>query len=50
MADKEAAVRLRQLAEAASDFKIDYNIPIRRYFRSGQEMLKMAQVRTKVVK
>ena len=49
MADKEAAVRLRQLA-AASDFKIDYNIPIRRYFRSGQEMLKMAQVRTKVVK
>jgi len=44
MADKEAAVRLRQLAEAASDFKIDYNIPIRRYFRSGQEMLKMAQV------
>ena len=36
--------RLRSLADAASDFRVDHNIPIRRYFRSGQEMIKMAEV------
>lgn len=36
--------RLRSLADAASDFRVDQNIPIRRYFRSGQEMIKMAEV------
>ena len=41
---EDAAGRLRCLAEAASDFKIDQRIPVRRYFRSGQEMIKMAEV------
>ena len=41
---QDAAARLKGLAEAASDFKVDHRIPIRRYFRSGQEMIKMAEV------
>lgn len=44
MGDKNAGDRLRGLAEAAADFKVDSNIPIRRYFRSGNEMIKMAEV------
>ena len=40
--NREPAERLRCLAAAASDIKVDSRIPIRRYFRSGQEMLKMA--------
>jgi len=42
--DKEPGTRLRLLADASADFKVDSNIPIRRYFRSGQEMIKMAEV------
>ena len=41
---QDATARLKGLAEAASDFKVDQRIPIRRYFRSGQEMIKMAEV------
>jgi len=44
MADRDSSARLKLLAEAAADFSIDSNIPIRRYFRSGQEMIKMAEV------
>jgi len=44
MADRDSGTRLRLLAEASGEFKIDSNIPIRRYFRSGQEMIKMAEV------
>lgn len=43
-ASLEPGQRMRGLAEAASDFKVDNRIPIRRYFRSGQEMIKMAEV------
>ena len=42
--NREPAERLRCLAAAASELKVDSRIPIRRYFRSGQEMLKMAEV------
>jgi len=42
--NREPAERLRCLAVAASDLKVDSRIPIRRYFRSGQEMLKMAEI------
>jgi len=42
--NREPAERLRCLALAASDIKVDSRIPIRRYFRSGQEMLKMAEI------
>jgi len=44
MADKDAKERLRGLAEAAANFNPDSHIPIRRYFRSGNEMIKMAEV------
>eukprot|EP00092_Neocalanus_flemingeri_P005354 GFUD01005768.1.p1 GENE.GFUD01005768.1~~GFUD01005768.1.p1 ORF type:complete len:463 (-),score=149.38 GFUD01005768.1:183-1571(-) len=44
MAEREPGTRLRLLGDAAAEFKIDCNIPIRRYFRSGQEMIKMAEV------
>jgi len=44
MAEKDAPERLKSLAESAADFKVDHNIPIRRYFRSGNEMIKMAEV------
>jgi len=44
MADKDAHERLRLLAEVAGELKVDSNIPIRRYFRSGNEMIKMAEV------
>lgn len=39
-----AKERIRRLSEAANDITIDSNIPIRRYFRSGQEMIKMGRV------
>ena len=32
-ASQEPGQRMRGLAEAASDFKVDNRIPIRRYFR-----------------
>merc|ERR1719264_144699 len=35
---------MKGLADAASDFNVDNRIPVRRYFRSGQEMIKMAEV------
>jgi len=44
MAWQEGGTRLRLLGEAAADLRVDSNIPIRRYFRSGQEMIKMAEV------
>jgi len=44
MADTQPRDRLRTLAETAADFSVDSNIPIRRYFRSGNEMIKMAEV------
>ena len=44
MADRDPGTRVRLLGEAAAEFAIDSNIPIRRYFRSGQEMIKMAEV------
>jgi len=44
MADKDAKERLRGLAETAANFNPDSHIPIRRYFRSGNEMIKMAEV------
>jgi len=47
MAWQEGGTRLRLLGEAAAEFRIDSNIPIRRYFRSGQEMIKMAEVYNK---
>ncbi len=40
----DPTLRLKQLSTAANDFKVDRNTPIRRYFRSGAEMLKMANV------
>jgi len=39
----DSKTRLRKLAEAAT-IRIESNIPIRRYFRSGNEILKMAKV------
>jgi len=42
--DLEPIARMKVLSDAASDFKVDNRIPIRRYFRSGQEMIKMADV------
>jgi len=42
--DKEPNERLRALADMASDLNIDPHIPIRRYFRSGSEMLKMGEI------
>ena len=42
--NREPSERLRYLALTASELKVDSRIPIRRYFRSGQEMLKMAEV------
>ena len=39
-----ASARLRQLSSIANDFKVDKNVPIRRYYRSGSEMLKMGNV------
>jgi len=39
----ESKARLKRLAEAA-DIYVDSNIPIRRYYRSGSEMLRMAKV------
>ena len=42
--NREPTERLRHLALAASELKVDSRIPIRRYFRSGQEMLKMAVI------
>merc|ERR1711890_71819 len=44
MADRDPKERLRALAETAADFTVDSNIPIRRYFRSGNEMIKMGEV------
>jgi len=44
MCERDPSTRLRMLADAAAEFSIDWNIPIRRYFRSGQEMIKMAEV------
>jgi len=44
MADKDAGARLKSLGESAADFKVDSNIPIRRYFNSGREMTKMADI------
>jgi len=44
MAERDSTSRLKLLSDAAGDFVIDSNIPIRRYFRSGQEMIKMAEV------
>jgi len=44
MADKDAKERLRGLGETAANFNPDSHIPIRRYFRSGNEMIKMAEV------
>jgi len=44
MAERDSSSRLKLLSDAAADFVIDSNIPIRRYFRSGQEMIKMAEV------
>ena len=44
MAHQDAKERLRGLGDAAAAFNCDSNIPIRRYFRSGNEMLKMAEV------
>ena len=42
--NREPAERLRHLGLVASELKVDSRIPIRRYFRSGQEMLKMAEI------
>ena len=42
--NREPAERLRHLGLTASELKVDSRIPIRRYFRSGQEMLKMAEI------
>ena len=42
--NREPAERLRHLGLVASELKVDSRIPIRRYFRSGQEMLKMADI------
>lgn len=36
--------KVRNLGEVGSTFEIDGNIPLRRYFRSGKEMLRMADV------
>lgn len=34
--------RFRQLQNVANSFNVDRNQPIRRYYRSGAEMVKMA--------
>eukprot|EP00057_Strongylocentrotus_purpuratus_P032761 XP_788766.1 PREDICTED: STAM-binding protein-like A [Strongylocentrotus purpuratus] len=40
----EPGQRVRSLAEHGSNIVVDGNLPIRRYFRSGQEMIKMANI------
>jgi len=42
--NRDPTERLKCLAVAASNLKVDSRIPIRRYFRSGQEMMKMAEI------
>ncbi|XP_045103554.1 STAM-binding protein-like isoform X3 [Portunus trituberculatus] len=40
----EAAVRIKQLCGQGDTLVVDGKIPLRRYFRSGQEMVRMAHV------
>ncbi|KAK8379390.1 hypothetical protein O3P69_019353 [Scylla paramamosain] len=40
----EAAVRIKQLCGQGDTLVVDSKIPLRRYFRSGQEMVRMALV------
>jgi len=44
---QDPSTRLQNVVEFANSFKIDNRIPIRRYFRSGKEMLRMADVYNK---
>ena len=44
LSGQDPTSRMKALSNAASDVKIDSRIPVRRYFRSGQEMIKMAEV------
>ena len=41
--EKDPQSRLKQLSATAVSFGVDSNIPIRRYYRSGNEIIKMAQ-------
>ncbi|XP_072165425.1 STAM-binding protein-like A [Diadema setosum] len=41
---QEPSQRVRLLAEHGSAITVDHAVPIRRYFRSGQEMIRMANV------
>ncbi|GAB6019634.1 hypothetical protein CHUAL_001197 [Chamberlinius hualienensis] len=41
---EEPTLRVRRLFQVGSDIEIDENIPPRRYFRSGYEMIRMATV------
>lgn len=40
----EPSVRMKALADSGNAFEIDHNIPPRRYYRSGLEMVRMADV------
>lgn len=40
----EPSARIRALAESGNAFEVDVNIPPRRYYRSGLEMVRMANV------
>lgn len=40
----EPSARIKALAESGNAFEVDVNIPPRRYYRSGLEMVRMANV------
>lgn len=40
----QPSVRMKALADTGNAFEVDYNIPPRRYYRSGLEMVRMADV------
>lgn len=41
---KDPALRVKNLSALGSAVEVDHNIPIRRYFRSGMEMTRMADI------
>lgn len=41
---QEPSARIKSLGESGNAFEVDINIPIRRYYRSGLEMVRMANV------
>jgi len=41
---EEPTVRMKRLVAVANDFRVDRNLPIRRYYNSGVQMLRMGDV------